>query len=77
MEDKEVRLEIVKAVVPQASRVSLTNSESIVKTCSLLEEYVLGSNCGKSVPQTKQKGRQPKRTTGKASASVSDPTHGG
>ena len=77
MEDKEIRLEIVKTVVPQASKVSLVNSETIVKTCSQLEEYVLGSKCGKSVPQTKQKGRQPKRTTGKASTSASDPTHGG
>lgn len=41
MEAPDVRLELVKAVVPIASRHGLTGDE-IVETCTRLEKYVLG-----------------------------------
>lgn len=41
MEPADVRLELVKVVVPTASRHGLTGSE-VVSTCTLLEKYVLG-----------------------------------
>jgi hypothetical protein len=41
MLEPELRLELVKAVVPVASRHGLTTGE-IVSTCTQLEKYVLG-----------------------------------
>ncbi len=56
MDDSEIRLRIVEAVMPQASRVALTDSEIIVKTCTVLENYVLKSKLSgqKSNPQPKK-----------------------
>lgn len=41
MEAPDIRLELVKVVVPIASRHSLTGDE-IIETCTRLEKYVLG-----------------------------------
>ena len=41
LEPDSVRLEIVKAVIPVASRHGLTGDE-LVNTCTRLEKYVLG-----------------------------------
>jgi hypothetical protein len=41
MLEPEVRLELVKAMIPVASRHGLTSGE-IVTTCTRLEKYVLG-----------------------------------
>lgn len=41
LESDAVRLEIVKAVLPSASRHGLTTDE-LVNTCTRLEKYVLG-----------------------------------
>ena len=41
LEPDTVRLELVKAVIPVASRHGLTSGE-IVSTCAQLEKYVLG-----------------------------------
>ena len=41
MLEPEVRLELVKAMIPVASRHGLTSGE-IVTTCAQLEKYVLG-----------------------------------
>ena len=41
MQEADVRLELVKVVVPAASRHGLTSGE-IVTTCAQLEKYVLG-----------------------------------
>lgn len=41
MQADEVRLDLVKAMIPVASRHGLTGDE-IVETCARLEKYVLG-----------------------------------
>ena len=41
MQEDEVRLDLVKAMIPVASRHGLTSDE-IVGTCARLERYVLG-----------------------------------
>ena len=41
MQADEVRLDLVKAMIPVASRHGLTGDE-IVETCTRLEKYVLG-----------------------------------
>lgn len=41
MQADEIRLDLVKAMIPVASRHGLTGDE-IVKTCARLEKYVLG-----------------------------------
>ena len=41
LEPEAVRLELVKALIPVASRHGLTSGE-IVTTCAQLEKYVLG-----------------------------------
>lgn len=41
MQADEVRLDLVKAMIPVASRHGLTSDE-IVETCARLEKYVLG-----------------------------------
>ena len=42
MSEPDVRLELLKVLIPIASRHGLTNGE-IVSTCTQLEKYVLGS----------------------------------
>ena len=41
MQADEIRLDLVKAMIPVASRHGLTSDE-IVETCARLEKYVLG-----------------------------------
>ena len=41
MQADEIRLDLVKAMIPVASRHGLTGDE-IVETCARLEKYVLG-----------------------------------
>ena len=41
MQEDEIRLDLVKAMIPVASRHGLTSDE-IVETCARLEKYVLG-----------------------------------
>lgn len=71
MDDIEARLRIVEAVVPQASRVGIVEPEYIVKTCSFLEEYVLGSKKNDELPDSSpvRRGRKPKRTTSNTESS--------
>ena len=55
MQEADVRLELVKAVVPVASRHGLTSGE-IVTTCAQLEKYVLGlSSVGDAPTPTPRK----------------------
>jgi hypothetical protein len=63
MDSIEVRMRIVEAVLPQASRVGLIDSEIIVKTCTVLENYVLKSELSgkKSNPQPKKVTTKPRR----------------
>ena len=55
MQADEVRLDLVKAMIPVASRHGLTGDE-IVETCARLEKYVLGVPTGEDPPaQTSRK----------------------
>ena len=55
MQADEVRLELVKAMIPVASRHGLTSDE-IVTTCTQLEKYVLGlSSVGEAPTPTPRK----------------------
>ena len=49
MLEPEVRLELVKAMIPVASRHGLTSDE-IVTTCTQLEKYVIGSSAVEDPP---------------------------
>lgn len=76
MDNKEIRLRIVEAVVPISSRVSLVG-EDIIKVCSNLEQFVVNNKEDEKDEQSpsspvKKTGR-PKRTTDKVSSTVSDP----
>jgi hypothetical protein len=79
MDKTQVRLSILSMVIPQASRVSITDPAHIIKTCTDLEKYVLDSEKGENLsdsPAKRAPGR-PKRTTEHDAVSSSDPTHGG
>lgn len=55
LEPESVRLELVKALIPVASRHGLTSGE-IVTTCTQLEKYVLGlSSVGEAPTPTPRK----------------------
>ena len=50
-EAKEIRLAIVRAVLPVTAAHGIQNIEEVTKKCSTLEKYVLGSNTqGAGVP---------------------------
>lgn len=50
MDEKEIRLEIVKAFLPNAAKNGLLDPEIIVEKCSILEKYVLSSDKSASKP---------------------------
>lgn len=79
MDKVQVRLALLGMVVPQASRVSITDPTTIIETCTTLEKYVLDSIKGENLPDspTKRAPGRPKRTTDNDSISKVDPTHGG
>ena len=55
MQEADVRLELVKVMIPVASRHGLTSGE-IVTTCTQLEKYVLGlSSVGEAPTPTPRK----------------------
>ena len=55
MQEADVRLELVKVMIPVASRHGLTSGE-IVTTCARLEKYVLGlSSVGEAPTPTPRK----------------------
>lgn len=41
MDRAEVRLRLLEAVIPTASKVGLTNSQELVQIASTMEEYVM------------------------------------
>lgn len=49
MEPAEIRLELIKALIPSASRHGLVGDE-IVNTCTTLEKYVIGSPASGETP---------------------------
>jgi len=77
---EEVRMELLKVIIPQASRVGISEPQHIIKSCLQFEEYVLGfSESSGEVPDSppKRKGGRPKRTTDKTLSLESDPAHSG
>jgi len=77
LNDNEIRLRIVEAVIPQATRVGLVDPSAILDTCFKIEEYVLNSK-GKDeeVPASspRRRGRKPRNgTTDEPTMDKSDP----
>ena len=63
-EIKEIRLAIVRAVLPVTAAHGIQNIEEVVKRCSTLEEYVLGSSTkGAEVPDAPTTIRKKKRVS--------------
>ena len=55
MQEADVRLELVKVMIPVASRHGLTSAE-LVESCTRLEKYVLGlSSVGEAPTPTPRK----------------------
>ena len=55
MQEADVRLELVKVMIPVASRHGLTSAE-LVESCAQLEKYVLGlSSVGEAPTPTPRK----------------------
>lgn len=79
MDKTQIRLALLGMVLPQASRVSMTDPKLIIETCTTLEDYVLDSKKGEKLPDSppKRAPGRPKRTTETSAVSHSDPTHGG
>lgn len=42
MDDKELRLRIFEALVAQAARAEIQQTEQLLKRCKLIEQYVKG-----------------------------------
>lgn len=83
VERNEIRLRIIEAVLPTATRNGFSDPSKIVEICTQLESYVVLSEPDKvgnsSDPQTSRKtGRSRKEATGtEAKGDSVDPTHGG
>lgn len=82
--NEEIRLRIVEAVLPNATRHGFSDPDKVVEICSRLENYVVSSkpkdSGNLSDPQpSRRKSRPPKETTETVDTSKSvDPTnHGG
>lgn len=59
---EEIRLRIVEAVLPAASRAGLTDPQLIVKTATTLEQYVCSAP-GVADPKPARKGKKGKGST--------------
>lgn len=79
MDDREIRLRILEAVLPQATRVSLNDPPVVLKACTIFEEYVLDLKKGENLPDSpsKRKPGRPAKGTANDLPSFLDPTHGG
>lgn len=63
---ESVRLELVKTVLPHASRQGLSEPKRLIEICTALETYVLGSVQGENPPDSptpKRTGRPRKETS--------------
>lgn len=66
LNENEIRLRIVEAVIPQATRVGLVDPEAMLDTCSKIEKYVLDldSKGEESLDSpTRRRGRKPRKGT--------------
>lgn len=62
MDNKEIRLRIVEAVIPIASRVEINSAEKMVDKCKELEKYVMTEPETESVDKSSRnkRGSNPK-----------------
>lgn len=80
MNDVTIRLELLKVLIPQATKYGLTEPQMMIDTCTQLEKYVLDSKHGESQPDSptaRKMGRPRKGQVEPDSGSTPDPTHGG
>ena len=80
MDEIQVRLKLVEALLPHATKVGITEPERIIKTCTELEKYVLDSKQSEKSPDSPAKrpvGRPPKETSTPETPNFLDPTRGG
>lgn len=83
MDNREVRLRIVEAVLPTASRNGFSDPDRIVDICSRLEKYVVSlepnSQGELSDPAPKRRNSRPRKGTTEnvANGDSVDPAHGG
>jgi hypothetical protein len=80
MDLSEVRLRILESIIPQATRVGIQEPEYIVKTCKVLENYVLESELGESKsdsPPKRKPGRPRKGSSEDGADGKTGPAHGG
>jgi hypothetical protein len=80
MAEIQVRLKLLEIVIPQASKVGITEPSLLIHTCTELEKYVLDSKQSEKSPDSQAKrpvGRPPKGTSTFETPSFLDPTRGG
>lgn len=79
MLDAEIRMEILKILIPQATRVGIIEPKHIIDSARTFEKYVLDFNEGGDLPDSpaKRKPGRPKRTTENEMPGFLDPTHSG
>lgn len=80
MQVSEVRLRILEALIPQATRVGIQEPEYIVNTCKVLENYVLESKLGENTsdsPPKRKPGRPRKGLSENEADGSNGPAHGG
>lgn len=79
MSPEVARLEILKLLVPNASRQGITDPTLIIECCSKLEEYVLGLKQAEDLPDSapRKSSRPRKEKSDAVLPSFLDPTHGG
>jgi hypothetical protein len=66
MQEDEIRLRIVEAVIGQATKVGLFEPVGLIETCTQLEKYVVASPPMGEVPTpvTRKTLSRPEKTTG-------------
>lgn len=66
MQDSEIRLRIVEAVIGQATKVGVFDPTGLIDSCTQLEKYVVGLPPAGEVPTpaTRKTLTRPEKTTG-------------
>lgn len=75
-----IRMRILEVVIPQATRVGITSPKTLIDSCTVFEEYVLGSQREEMKPDssTPRKTRRPRNeTTEPTPSETPDPALGG
>jgi hypothetical protein len=80
MNDANIRIELLKIVIPQSSKVGLTEPELMIDICKKLEKYVVDLKEDESQPDSSTARKVVRLRKGQvdtSSGSTPDPTHGG